>query len=100
MAIKRYLVLIAVLVGMGLCTVWWKTQTLNMGYEAVRLEGNLRRAEEEERLEDSLLSGLMAPKSMARRVRELGNRIAAGSGAAGGRRRGAMEARSLAAAVR
>ena len=61
MSIKRYLVLVAVLVVMGLATVWWKTRTLAMGYETVRLEEDLARVVEEVRVEDSALASLTCP---------------------------------------
>ena len=71
MGIRRYLVLVAALVAMGLGTIWWKTQTLGMGYEAVRLERDMERAGEEERLEDSLLAELTSPERIGEKVREL-----------------------------
>ena len=75
MGIRRYLVLVGALVAMGLGTVWWKTQTLGMGYEVVRLERERERAEEEERLEDSLLSGLTSPERVQEKVKELKLRL-------------------------
>lgn len=72
MAARRYLMLIAVLVGMGLSTVWWKTQTLSTGYETVRIERDLHRAEEEESHEDSLLAALTAPTKVAEVAVRLG----------------------------
>ncbi len=71
MGIRRYLVLVAALVAMGLGTIWWKTQTLGMGYEAVRLERDLERASEEERLEDALLAELTSPQRVGEKVKEL-----------------------------
>lgn len=95
LAIRRYLVLVVVLVAMGLCTVWWKTRTLQMGYEAVRLEQANSRVEEEERIEDSRLTGMTDPAEVIRVSRELGlgldrqetaprNRLAAGGMGQGG----------------
>ena len=75
MKIKRYLVLVTVLVGMGLGTVWWKSRTLAMGYEAVRLQRRLDRMDEEESLEDSLLAGLTAPGEVRARAEKLGLRM-------------------------
>jgi len=59
--IKRYLVLVTVLVFMGLATVWWKSRTVAMGYEAVRLRRDLSRAAEEQRLEDCEIARMTAP---------------------------------------
>jgi hypothetical protein len=72
MKIKRYLVLVTVLVGMGLSTVWWKSRTLAMGYETVRQQRQLDRLIEEESLEDSLLAGLTAPSKVRARAEKLG----------------------------
>jgi hypothetical protein len=69
--IKRYLVMVAALVGMGLATVWWKSRTVAMGYDVVRVERDLKRAEEERRLEDSRVARMTSPNSMEKRVREL-----------------------------
>jgi hypothetical protein len=63
-AIKRYLVLVTALVGMGLGTVWWKTCAVQMGYRAVRLERELGRVDEEERIEDWKLIGLTSPTNV------------------------------------
>ncbi len=71
MGIRRYLVLVAALVAMGLGTIWWKTQTLGMGYEAVHLERDLERASEEERLEGALLAELTSPERVGEKVKEL-----------------------------
>ena len=71
----RCLVLLAVLVGMGLATVWWKSQTLAMGYEAARLERQVARTVEEERVEESRVARLTAPERVADKVREMSLRL-------------------------
>jgi hypothetical protein len=73
--VKRYLVLVAVLVAMGLATTWWKTRTLALGYEAARLEREIARGLEEERLEETRLARLTAPARVAAAVRELNLRL-------------------------
>ena len=72
MLIKRYLLLVGVLVAMGLATVWWKTRTLALGYEAARLERQVARATEEELLEQSRLACLTAPAAVADKAKGLG----------------------------
>ena len=71
MAVKRCLALVVVLVGMGLAVVGYKSQTLAMAYEAARLQRELVRTIEEERVEQSRLAGLTAPDRVAARVEEL-----------------------------
>lgn len=71
----RGLALVLALVGMGLATVWWKSQTLAMGYEAARLERQVARAVEEERVEESLLARLTVPERVADKVKEMELRL-------------------------
>jgi cell division protein FtsL len=73
--IKRWLVLVAMLVGMGLVTVWWKSQTLAMGYEAAQLERQMVRTLEEARVEESQLARLTTPDRIAAKVREMDLRL-------------------------
>jgi len=75
MLVKRWILLVAVLVGMGLVTVWWKSQTLAIGYEAARLERQLVQAIEEERVEESRLARLTTPGRVAVKVREMDLRL-------------------------
>jgi hypothetical protein len=98
LSIRRYLVLVAALVGMGLGTVWWKSRTLAMGYEAVELGREIERATEEERMEDALLSGLVSPPGVSSRLRELspGARSGRSYSMAAGSRRGGRDGRRLA----
>ena len=72
MRIKRYLLLVVAMVGMGLLSVWWKTQTLNLGYRAVEVERDLVRVEEESCVEGFLLEKMTAPVLVAAKVKELG----------------------------
>ena len=72
MLIKRYLLLVGVLVAFGLVTVRWKSRTLSMGYEAARLERRLNRALEEERQEQARLARLTAPAAVADKAKGLG----------------------------
>ena len=99
MGIKRYLVLVTALVAMGLGTVWWKTQTLAMGYDAVRIDRELSRAVEEERLEDSRLVKLTALVQVRRKVKDLklSLEVLEEATVARGRRRGAAGGRAVAA---
>jgi hypothetical protein len=69
--ILRGLVLLGVLVGGGLATVWWRTQTLTLGYEAARLECEITRKMEEQRVEESRLARLTTPAQVASAVRNL-----------------------------
>jgi hypothetical protein len=100
--IKRYLVLVCVLVGMGIGTVWLKSRTLAMGYEVVRLEKRLVRANEEVSLEDSLIARMLAPNHVRTKVSELGLGERGGNRAAAKRRgrRGETGGRSSIAARR
>ena len=75
MGAKRWIVLVAVLVGMGLATVWWKSRTLAMGYEAARIERELARAVEEERVEESRLARLTTLDRVAAKVKEMDLRL-------------------------
>ncbi len=72
MKIKRYLVLVGVLVGMGLGTVWWKSRTVAMGYEAVRLSKEISSADEERMLEDSRIATMTAPGRVKSEANRLG----------------------------
>jgi hypothetical protein len=87
---------------MGLGTVWWKNCALQMGYQAVRLERELARVDEEERIEDSRLIRLTSPTNIRKVAVEMG--LAAGrsdeSKAAATGRRGAQAGRQIAAARR
>jgi hypothetical protein len=78
--VLRSLVLLGVLVGGGLATVWWRSQTLSLGYEAARLERAITRKIEEQRVEESCLARLTTPAQVAAAVRnlklELDNRAA------------------------
>ena len=97
MRIRRYLVLVAALVAMGLATVRWKNQTLSAGYESVRLERKLRRTAEEERVEDSCLAVLTSPVRVCEQVEKLQLRLRSKGTVAVARRgrRGDPEGRSV-----
>ncbi|HOX07773.1 MAG TPA: hypothetical protein PK280_15340 [Planctomycetota bacterium] len=71
MLAARYLALVLVLVAMGLTTVWWKSRTLAMGYEAARLERQVAKAVEEQRVEELRLARLTAPERVAEKVKEM-----------------------------
>ncbi len=75
MVAGRCLVLVAVMVAMGLITVWWKSQTVSMGYEAARLERQVVRTIEEQRVEEARLARLTAPERVAEKVREMELRL-------------------------
>jgi hypothetical protein len=53
--------MVAVLVSMGMATVWHRNRVLASGYEAVRLEREIARIREEELVEKSALAALTSP---------------------------------------
>jgi hypothetical protein len=70
--ILRWTLLAAIMVAMGLATVWWKTQTLASGYQAAKDQRRLSQLIEEERVEAARLARITAPARVVVRAREMG----------------------------
>jgi hypothetical protein len=100
--IKRYLVLVVALVAMGLSTVWFKSRTVEMGYRAVELRRELRRAGERQSLTEGRIAAMTSParaKAEALRL-GLGRRIRERTSAGPERSRGDYRGRSVRLAER